>query len=75
MASKKEKALTFEEALAKLEETADILRSGDASLEESVEVYNKSLEYYKLCKGILKEAKQKIEVFNPESGEIEELGD
>ena len=73
MATKKEKKISFEEALEKLEETAEILRSGDASLEESVDVYNKSVEYYKLCKAILNDAHQKIEIYNPESGEVEEF--
>ena len=66
----KTKKLSFEEALEKLEETADILRSGEASLEESVEAYNKSIDYYKQCMSILKDAKQKIEVFDPETGEV-----
>lgn len=66
----KVKNLSFEQALEKLEETADILRSGNASLEESVDAYNKSIEYYKQCMSILKDAKQKIEVFNPETGEV-----
>lgn len=71
----KQKNLSFEEALEKLEETADILRSGDASLEKSVEAYNKSIEYYKQCMSILKDAKQKIEVFNPETGEVASFDD
>lgn len=66
----KEKKMTFEEALEKLEENADILRNGEASLEESVAAYNKSIEYYKQCMNILKDAKQKIEVFNPQTGEV-----
>ena len=71
----KAKKLTFEEALEKLEETADILRSGEASLEESVDAYNKSIEYYKLCMDILKDAKQKIEMFRPETGEVVDFDD
>ncbi|MCQ2552394.1 MAG: exodeoxyribonuclease VII small subunit [Clostridia bacterium] len=71
MATKKEKTLSFEEALEKLEESAELLRNGDASLEESVDVYNKSVEYYKQCKDILKDAHQKIEIYNPETNEVE----
>lgn len=71
----KAKNLTFEEALEKLEESADILRSGEASLEESVEAYNKSVEYYKQCMDILKSAKQKIEMFRPETGEVVDFDD
>ena len=69
----KEKKLSFEEALAKLEEASDTLRSGEASLEESVDVYNKSIEYYNQCMTILKNAKQKIEMFKPDTGEVVEF--
>ena len=66
----KAKKMTFEEALEKLEQSAEILRNGEAGLEESVEIYNKSIEYYKLCTEILENAKQKIEMFDPETGEV-----
>ncbi len=66
-----EKVLTFEESLAKLEEAAAVLKRGDANLEESVEVYEKSILYYKRCEEILKNAKQKIELYRPETGETE----
>ena len=56
----KKKELSFEEALEKLEESAQILRNGDASLEKSVEIYNQSVEYYKQCLEILNNAKQKM---------------
>lgn len=70
MANKKSKELSFEEALNKLEEISDELRSGDASLEESIEMFNKSVEYYNICKTKLESAKQKIEMFDPETGEV-----
>ena len=69
----KKKELSFEEALEKLEESAQILRNGDASLEKSVEIYNQSVEYYKQCLKILNNAKQKIEMFKPETGEVVEF--
>ncbi len=63
--------MSFEEALAKLEEAAEILKNGDASLDKSVEVYDKSIMYYNRCREILEQAKQKIEIYRPESGETE----
>lgn len=69
----KKKELSFEEALEKLEESAELLRSGDVSLEKSVTIYNQSIEYYKQCLDILNNAKQKIEMFKPETGEVVEL--
>lgn len=70
MASKKTKELSFEEALEKLEEISDDLRSGDSSLEDSIELFNKSVEYFNICKTKLESAKQKIEMFDPETGEV-----
>ena len=66
-----EKELSFEEALAELEKAADFLKDGEAGLEESVKVYEKSILYYNRCVEILKNAKQKIELYNPERGETE----
>ena len=68
---KKPEEMSFEELLAKLEECAEVLRSGSAPLDESIEVYDKSIMYYKLCKEKLDSAKQKIEIYRPETGETE----
>ncbi|MBR5982046.1 MAG: exodeoxyribonuclease VII small subunit, partial [Firmicutes bacterium] len=57
--------------LAALEETAESLRSGRLGLEESVEVYDKSILLYNRCKGILYKAKQKIEIYRPQDGTTE----
>ena len=71
MNEKKIEAMTFEEALAALEETAESLRSGRLSLEESVEVYDNSILLYNRCKEILDKAKQKIEIYKPQEGTTE----
>ena len=71
MIEKKIEDLTFEEALAALEETAESLRSGSLGLEESVEVYDKSILLYNRCKAILDKAKQKIEIYRPQDGTTE----
>ena len=71
MIEKKIEELTFEEALAALEETAESLRSGSLGLEESVEVYDKSILLYNRCKAILDSAKQKIEIYRPQDGTTE----
>lgn len=67
--------LSFEQAIKKLEDASDKLRSGDLSLEESVKLYEKCVEYYKQCNTILAESKQKIEIFNPETNKLENLED
>ena len=73
MKEKKIDDMTFEEALQALETAADSLRSGRLSLEESVLVYDNSILLYNHCKGILDNAKQKIEIYRPEDGTLEEL--
>ena len=73
MIEKKIEDMTFEEALEALEETAESLRSGRLSLEQSVEVYDKSILLYKRCKDILDKAKQKIEIYRPQEGKTEDL--
>lgn len=70
MTEKKEK-LSFEEALSRLEDASDKLRSKNITLEDSVKLYNESVEYYEACLKILDGAKQKIEIINPDSGEVQ----
>lgn len=73
MKEKKIEDMTFEEALQALEDAADSLRSGGLSLEQSVLVYDKSILLYNYCKGILDNAKQKIEIYKPSEGTLEEM--
>ena len=73
MIEKKIEDMTFEEALEALEEAADSLRSGSLSLEESVEVYDKSILLYTRCRNILDKAKQKIEIYRPKEGVTEDF--
>ena len=73
MIDKPVEAMTFEEALASLEETAEALRSGHLSLEESVSVYDNSILLYNRCRKILDEAKQKIEIYRPQDGKTEDF--
>ena len=69
----KKKDMSFEEALEKLEDAVDKLRSGECSLEESIKIYEESVKYYELCDSILKEARQKIEIYRPQDGTTEEF--
>ena len=73
MKKKKIEAMTFEEALQALETAADSLRSGGLSLKESVSVYDNSILLYNHCKGILDNAKQKIEIYRPSDGTLEAM--
>ncbi|MBN7772522.1 exodeoxyribonuclease VII small subunit [Clostridium aminobutyricum] len=64
MAEKKN--LSFEEALEKLEASAECLKSDQISLEEALKSFEKGIEYYNKCSSILNNAKQKIEVYSKE---------
>lgn len=70
-----EEKLSFEEAMALLEENADKLKSGRLSLEESVTAYENCAKYHKLCMEILSEIKQKIEIYRPDSDTVETFED
>lgn len=72
MATKK---LSFEEAMALLEENAGKLKSGRLSLEESVKAYENCAKYHKLCTEILADIKQKIEIYRPETDTVESFED
>ena len=56
--------ITFEEAYEKLRATGEKLDSGEVTLEEAIKNYEDGIKYYKICKQILDDAKQKIESFN-----------
>ncbi len=58
---KKEK-LTFEYAMARLEEIAGKLENGEESLESSMELYQEALDLGNYCKETLESAQQKITV-------------
>lgn len=58
--------VSFEEALAKLNDIAIKLKAKDISLEETIKYFEEGNKCYKLCKDILDNAKQKIEVYQGE---------
>lgn len=60
------KNLSFEEALEKLEASAESLKSDHIPLEEALKNFETGIEYYNKCSAILNEAKQKIEVYSKE---------
>lgn len=56
------KAIKFEEAMIKLEETVRLLESGSLTLDESIEKYEDALKYVKICNEILEKAEQKVKI-------------
>jgi len=52
--------LSFEAALARLEETVRLLESGNAPLDESLALFEEGIALVKLCNGKLDAAEQKV---------------
>lgn len=52
--------MSFEEALARLEETVKKLESGSAPLDESLSLFEEGIALVKLCNGKLDKAEQKV---------------
>ncbi|MBO4725225.1 MAG: exodeoxyribonuclease VII small subunit [Firmicutes bacterium] len=56
-------ALSFEESMGKLEETAETIKKDNISLEQAITAYEDGVKYYERCVEILNSAKQRIEVY------------
>lgn len=57
----KKTEISFEQALAELEQIAEKLERGQLTLEESIKSYERGMELRALCQAILAEAEGKIE--------------
>ena len=55
-----ESLVKFEEAMVQLEETVKKLESGDVSLEEAMELFEKGVGLSKTCQKLLSEAQLKV---------------
>ncbi|HYE68638.1 MAG TPA: exodeoxyribonuclease VII small subunit [Anaerovoracaceae bacterium] len=55
--------MSFEEALAGLEKSAEILKRDGTTLEAAMESFEQGINYYNYCSEMLNNAKQKIEFF------------
>lgn len=63
------KNLTFEEALKGLETAANALKRNEGTLEDAINNYEQGIVFYEQCNHILKEAKQRIEIYDKETQE------
>lgn len=73
---KEAKDLDFESAYRKLSQCAEELNDPNVSLSDAIDRYKSGLEYYRICSGILEEARQLIQVYDRQSDSIrEENGD
>lgn len=60
MSVTEEKKLSFEEALARLEEIVRLLEKGEVPLDDSLTLFEEGVKLVKLCGTRLDEAEQKI---------------
>ena len=60
MAQKKETKMTFETALAELEEITASLESGKLTLDQSLEAFERGVTLTRFCKEALTNAEQRI---------------
>lgn len=73
MADKKEKELTFEENLLKLEEIVKSLESGETPLDDAIDKFTLAMKLAKNCDEKLKNAEDKISKIVTSNGNLEDF--
>lgn len=71
MAGKSQKTLTFELALAELEQVVADMESGKLSLEDSLAAYQRGAELLRQCRSRLEDAQQQVRIL--EDGSLKEF--
>ncbi len=72
---KKEETVTFEAAIARLEEIVRALESGSAPLDESLGLFEEGVALVKLCNARLDSAEQKVRMLTVNPDGTAELAD
>lgn len=68
-----EKKMSFEEALARLEEIVGLLDSGNAPLDKSLELFEEGAGLVKLCSSMLDNVEQRVKILvEGEDGKLTE---
>ncbi|MBS7316536.1 MAG: exodeoxyribonuclease VII small subunit [Clostridiaceae bacterium] len=57
-----EKKMTFEQALARLEEIVALLEKGDAPLDQSLELYEEGAALVRRCNSALEQAERRVTI-------------
>ena len=58
--TKEKKQITFEHSLERLDSLVNLLESGEATLEESLNYFEEGMTLIKTCQNQLKDAEQKV---------------
>jgi len=70
---KKEKELSFEENLEKLEEIVKNLESGNIPLDDAIDSFNEAMKLAKVCDEKLKNAEEKVNKILNKDGKLEDF--
>ena len=64
------KKMTFEDAVARLEEIINNLESGDTDLDTSLKLYEEGIGLVRSCSGLLEKAEQSVKILQmqPDGG-------
>jgi exodeoxyribonuclease VII small subunit len=74
--AKDKEKLTFEQALARLEQIVTAIEQGAVPLEQSIDKYAEGVELVKQCRRILDRAEKKIQLLGKgEGGQLEVAGE
>ncbi|KXG76806.1 exodeoxyribonuclease VII small subunit [Thermotalea metallivorans] len=65
----KEKDVSFEDAIKRLEEIVNLLDEGSLTLNETLSLYEEGIRLYKCCNEILEKTEQKITILIKGDGE------
>ena len=65
-----DKKITFEEAMAKLEEITRKLESGNMTLDESLSSYEEAVALVKTCNERLESAERRVRILVDNAGEV-----
>lgn len=70
------KAMSFEEAIDRLEAINRILESGEADLSESLKLYEEGVGLIRSCSDLLQKAEQSVKVLQmrPDGAELVDFG-
>ena len=60
------KEITYEEAVKRLEEIVTLLEKNEATLDESMKLFEEGTKLAAICNKMLNDAKQKITIINKE---------
>ena len=69
---KENQEMDFESAYRKLSQCAEELNDPNVSLNDEIDRYRSGLEYYRICSGILEEARQLIQVYDRQNDTVRE---